>query len=124
MIYHKDVQIPRRVKGLVPTGIKTIYYSRHAEEEFSDKNGKIKPPTSLNFGECEVVEVTVFGTTIDKLVLRQKYNDTHDLVVVVIPYEHNKKAWFAKTVWLNANDDTHKTLDTNRFPWQGKKKGR
>ena len=117
MLYHKDTGIPKRIRGSVPTGIKNIVYSRHAESEFYDKNGHISPPNVLNFAECEVIEVTMFGKTIDKLVLRKAYNVTHDLVVVVIPSNDNdKKKWFAKTVWLNYKTDIHKTLDKSRVP--------
>jgi hypothetical protein len=121
MIYHKDISLPRRIRGMVPTGVKSIYYSRHAGQEFYDKNGKIEPPSQLDFSTCDIVEVTTYGEKIDKLVLRKEYNDTHDLVVVLVPYENNKKNWFAKTVWLNSKTDTHKTLDVNRFPYKGKK---
>ena len=118
MLYHKDTGIPKRIRGSVPKGIKEIVYSRHAEGEFYDKNGHISPPNRLNFAECEVIEVTIFGTTIDKLVLRKPYNETHDLVVVVIPAlgAADKKKWFAKTVWLNHKTDTHKPLDKSRVP--------
>lgn len=117
MLYHKDTGIPKRVRGCVPMGVKDIVYSRHAEGEFYDKNGKIMPPNKLNFSECEVIEVTIFGQIVDKLVLRKPYNDTHDLVAVVIPSkDNNRKVWFAKTVWLNHKEDTHKTLDKSRMP--------
>ena len=114
MIYHKDVHLPRRVRGMVPTGVKSLTYSNHAKKEFADKYGQIVPPDSLNFGTAEVVEVTVFGTTIDKLVLRSSYDEKTDVIFVCIPCD-NKKRWFVKTVWLNTKDDTHKTLDVNRF---------
>lgn len=116
MLYHKDISIPRRIRGMIPTGTKNVAYSTHAKEQFYDKYGKILPPKTLNFSDCEIIEVTVFGTTIDKLVLRKQYNDNHDLVIVVIPDRKDKHSWFAKTVWLNHKDDNHATLDYNRFP--------
>lgn len=119
MLYHKDVNMPKRIKGMIPTGVKGLNYSKHAKEEFCDKYGAITPPSTLNFGEVTVIEATVFGDSLDKLVLRQKYDETNDLVLVCIPWENrgirDKSKWFVKTVWLNKHDDTHQTLDKNRF---------
>ena len=114
MLYNVATGIPKYVKGSVPTGIKEIKYSRHAENRFYDKNGHIQPPQFLNFAECALVEVTMIGNVVDKVVLRKGYNETHDLVAVVIPTSH-KKVWFAKTVWLNHKTDNHSTLDKSRF---------
>ena len=115
MLYHKDLGIPKRVRGCVPTGLKSVTYSSHAQREFADKYGRITPPEMVNFGECELIEVTIYGQAVDKLVLRKPHNERYDLVLVVIPHESDKKRWFAKTVWLNAATDTHATLDKSRF---------
>ena len=120
MLYHKDVKLPRRIRGMVPTGVKVLTYSKHAYEQFFDKNGRITPPVRLDFSVCEVVEVSTDerANKVDKLVLRHPYadgkDDLCDLVVVCVPTP-DKKVWFVKTVWLNLKTDTHKTLNIRRF---------
>lgn len=116
MIYHKDVFLPRRIKGMVPQGVKNLFYSRHAKQEFSDKNGQIVPPDSLNFAETTVVEVTVHGNMLDKLVLRKEHDENNDIVIVCVPcIGNNKKNWFVKTVWLNRKNDNHRTLNRSVY---------
>lgn len=115
MIYHKDVFLPRRIVGLVPKGIKELVYSRHAKQEFKDKNGQISPPTHLDFAYATLVEVTTAGKLVTKLVMRKEHDADHDVVLVMLPTE-SKKHWWVKTVWLNKKNDNHSTLQKNRFP--------
>lgn len=114
MLYHKDVNLPKRIRGLVPTGTKTLLYSKHAQKEFADKYGEIQPPANMCFADAVIVEVTEFGGKIDKLVLRKKHDEETDLVLVLLPCQ-TKDKWFVKTCWLNVKTDDHSTLDKNRF---------
>ncbi len=114
MIYHKDVNMPKRIRGLVPTGTKSLLYSKHAQGAFADKYGEIVPPANMCFAEAAIVEVTEFNGVIDKLVLRKQYDEKTDLVLVLLPCT-TKEKWFVKTVWLNEHGDDHATLNTNRF---------
>lgn len=111
-LYHKDVFLPKRVRGLVPDGIKELVYSRHAMNEAKgDRFGEITLPKTLKLKECELIEV---DTIERKFVLRKSLDNGRDLVIVVIP-SANSKVWGVKTVWINLADDVHKTLDKRRY---------
>lgn len=115
MLYHKDCGIPRWIYGLIPSGVKNLVYSRHATQAMrTDKYGSIKAPTWLKFAAYQIVEITVIGKKIDKMVLRSSYSVDYDIVLVVQPTA-NKSEWFVKTIWLNEKSDNHATLDKSRF---------
>lgn len=88
-----------------------LNYSWHALKRSSEKNIRLKPSLVV---KGNVVETESINNRTIKLVVRTTYNDTHDLVLVVLP------GGFVKTVWLNHKKDTHKTLNKQRI--NGKKK--
>lgn len=107
-LYHKDVFLPKRIRGLLPSGIKQLQYSEHAlRASKEDRFGAISLPTSAEFVKCELIEV---DTLYSKFVLRMGLDNNRDLVIVVIPTD-DKKVWLVKTVWVNLKNDTHTTLN-------------
>ena len=116
MLYHVDVAMPKRVKSKAPKGIQRPTYSGHARKAAqSDRYGLLQLPDLLDMGQSVLVEAEEFSKAapLTKIVFRVQYNETLDMVVVAIPQPHSQL--FIKTVWFNETNDTHKTLDTNRF---------
>lgn len=111
-LYHKDVFLPKRIRGLVPSGVKQLTYSQHAlNEAKKDRYGVISLPSQVEFVKCELIEV---DTLYSKFVLRMGLDNTRDLVIVVIPTD-DKKIWLVKTVWINLKSDKHETLNRSIY---------
>ena len=109
-LYHKDVFMPRRIKGLMPSGVKQIVYSGHAiSESLNDRYGQLNLPTHLDFTAIELVEILESAGKAIKLVVRHSLDETRHLCLALIPTE-DRKVWFAKTVWANLVNDNHETL--------------
>jgi hypothetical protein len=114
-VYHKDVFLPRRIKGMVPAGIKAIQYSNHALQESKlDKYGQLPLPVMLDFATTEIVEITTDGDKAHKIVVRHSLKDSRHLCLVLIPTEC-KRTWLAKTVWCNLATDNHDTLNKSNY---------
>ena len=67
-------------------------------------------PTSLDIEEAKLIEIEVEANEVIKCVYRTKYDDTLDLIIVLIPQRS-----FVKTVWFNRSDDKHSTLQHWRY---------
>jgi hypothetical protein len=52
------------------------------------------------------------GRRVRKIVVRTGLDDYFDIVFVLVP---GPNKWAVKTVWLNAVDDVHTTLDKSRY---------
>jgi hypothetical protein len=114
-LYHKDVFMPRRIKGLVPSGVKQIVYSGHAvRESKEDRYGRLTLPERINLDACEVIEVLEEYGRAAKLVVRHSLDEMRHLCLAIIPTE-DKRVWFAKTVWANLVDDNHSTLNASLY---------
>lgn len=63
------------------------------------------------------VETTFYNGMVEvvKAVVRTSYNDTHDISIV---FDANK----VRTAWINHKNDTHKTLDINKYYYPHKRK--
>lgn len=107
-LWHKDVLLPP-LKPL-PVRIR-LWYSKHAKA-VSQARG-IRILGSITTARFEIVEVETKGHSAVKFVLRGNYNETHDIVVVLIP-QHTGD-WLVKTVWLNRRGDSHNTLNRSRY---------
>lgn len=107
-LYHKNVYMPEL--RLVDRPVKLAYTMHAIEASKSDKYGKIILPDSINPSLCEVVEIEVKDNKLAKMVLRSKYSQKFDLVIVVIP-----ESQIVKTVWLNAVNDKHENLERSRY---------
>ena len=94
-------ELKRMSLGTVP-----VTYSRHAIIRSNEKRIRLKDSITI---DGNVVESEYKDGRLIKLVVREKYNETHDLVMVVVQGGH------VPTVWLNKVSDTHKTLDKKRI---------
>ncbi len=108
-LYHKDIGLPKNI--YIQEKFIRLKYTPHAlKEASSDRYGEIKLPSSITIKRSEVIEVETINNKLNKLVLRITYNETHDLIIVIL-IKGNK----VKTVWLNSKDDIHQTLDESKY---------
>lgn len=112
--FHRDLGFPDWLS--FPTGMTVaLAYSDHAlRAAEDDRYGRIRLPKGLDLSRAIVVEATVEENPrrVTKLLYRLPGGHGMDLVLVVCP---QRGAWFVKTVWLNASDDQHQTLDRSRY---------
>ena len=107
-LYHKDVFLPAPARALRFAVL--LKYSAHARmAAMSDRYGQIELPRVFNSDNAELVEAEVEKGKVQKMVYRQPYNEENDLVIVLNP------DGFVRTVWLNQSDDSHRTLDTEKY---------
>lgn len=108
-LYHFQVYMPDLP---LKFGKQKLKYSNHAiNASRDDRYGDIQLPTFIDTNTAKVIEVEIVQDRfLSKVVYRVSYNETHDLVVVVIP-----ERWFVKTVWLNAKSDKHQTLNRGKY---------
>lgn len=107
-LWHKDILLP----ALPPMPHRVnLHYTRHAAD-VSSADG-VTMFQSITTARFEVIEVETKGYRPVKYVLRGAYNETDDVVLVLIP--QNTGAWIVKTVWLNAKNDIHRTLNRSRY---------
>lgn len=120
MLYHKDIFLPRKIRGLIPAGWKTLQYTFHAGHELS-KEGVFHPPMGIDLTTAEVVEVSTYQDKVDKVIVRipcmEKPN--YHFVLALIPTEY-RQIFVVKTGWLNHIDDIHRTLDPRPYVSNGK----
>lgn len=112
VLYHKDKGFPDDIempRGFTP--VMDVTYSSHAKEEATkDIYGKIGLPHRIDVRKAQTVEIGVRGNVVSKLVLRFSYDDTRDIVMVLLP-----DRGFVKTVWLNEKSDQHKMTNLSRY---------
>jgi len=60
---------------------------------------------------CSVFEAEWNGKLV-KIAMRVKLDEKRDLVIVGIP---QMGGLFVKTVWINLRNDSHKTLNKNKY---------
>ncbi|QWT30094.1 hypothetical protein SEA_TUNATARTARE_232 [Streptomyces phage TunaTartare] len=113
LLYHFEIALPKGFSA--PQQRVRINYGAHARKEaFQDRYGKIKLPGFITLRRFQVIEVGMIDGKVSKILFRGKLDDTRDLCIVLIPGVDNKP-WFCKTVWVNLNNDQHRTLDTTRY---------
>lgn len=100
-MYHIDLHWP----SFVPKQLEGIFIpTRHALDRAKEKG--IELPKYIK-GSC--FEVGLIGDGIQKIAIRCRYSDTHDLCLVL-----SRDASLI-TCWLNHVSDTHRTLDTSKY---------
>lgn len=114
-LFHADVYLPAWLAAARYTG--KLRYSAHARNEaVSDKYGRIELPPALNQAGGRLIEVEAVDgpngplTVASKIVWRQPLDVERDLVLVVMLADG-----FVRTVWVNLNDDAHRSLNTARY---------
>lgn len=112
VLYHMDKGFPDNIdmpRGFSP--VMNLTYSNHAKEEAQkDIYGKINLPHRVDVRKAQTVEIGVRGNTVSKLVLRFSYDETRDIVMVILP-----DRGYVKTVWMNEKSDQHKTTNLSRY---------
>ncbi len=116
MLYHASVFLPKRIRGLLPQGVKSILYSEHAKRSMSDDRYGIIPEFPyLDFSRGKIIEVEHYASRgVQKIILRFPLDNKRDGVYALIP-TGDKRVWFCKTCWINECADAHKTLDTTPY---------
>ena len=112
VLYHKDIGFPDDIR--LPQGFNPVMrlsYGSHARREaMEDKYGHIRLPHRIDLRKGQTIEIGVTGKMVTKMVVRFSYDETRDIVLVIIP-----KTGFVKTVWFNLKTDQHKTLDHTKY---------
>lgn len=116
-LYHKDIYMPKFLRNISFTEIKIDCISYHAYGEYIkevDKfNIKFLIPATVEVNSNNIIEAEIFDGVVEKLVIRNYLTDLLDLVLVIC--KNNHKGVVLKTLWINKNDDTHKTLDKSKY---------
>ena len=108
-LYHTEIGFPSNIE--LPKGIFNLTYSNHAKRASSDdRYGHMSLPTTLDIEEAKLIEIEIDNDEVIKGVYRTRYDDTLDLIIVLIPQKS-----FVKTVWFNRSDDKHSTLQHWRY---------
>ena len=109
MIFHRDAHgFPRSFTP--PRGEFVTLPSRHANDRAAQKRFTI--PDAIAMSHFDVIEVEIINGRTNKMVVRDRYNDRMDIVLVIIP---QGRAMFIKTAWLNSKNDRHSTLDKSKY---------
>lgn len=107
-LYHFQVGFPKAVVYI--HGVLDLTYSRHAlEARLNDRYGVVLLPKQLDVETAKLIEIEVEGNVVVKAVYRIPLNAECDLVLVV------GRDGFVRTVWLNRNNDVHRTLDRSKY---------
>lgn len=114
MLYHAEVKWPKRIKNLLPFGVRELRYSGHAlSASQDDRYGQMELPQQVNMADVYVFEAEeIRRGQLTKVVFRVEYNERLDMVVAAIP---ERGGLFVKTVWFNERRDNHKTLDRSKY---------
>jgi hypothetical protein len=114
--YHRDIGIPSNVT--VPQREIFCEYTGHADREReNDRYNYIPKLDKVDLRECQVIEVSVSGGRVSKLLVRVPHPSSNqdDIVMVMRPGEHKKQPWTIVTNWVNRRSDKHRTLDRSKY---------
>ena len=109
--YHAEIGFPKNIT--VPSKTyESLKYGPHATKEaMSDRYGMIvNLPTSFDPKDGYLFEIEVLNNKVIKCAYRIKYDETRDLIIVVIPQSN-----VVKTVWINVRSDKHFTLNRELY---------
>ena len=107
-LYHPQIGFPSTFRR--PVGSFRAVASAHAKDRAELKGFKL--PTAINLNDYSIVEIEMDGSRLVKIVVRGEY-DSYDDICMAIMFKNGGA--FIKTAWLNAWDDSHKTLDPSRY---------
>lgn len=110
MLYHSDIYMPKKIKGLFPnSGSKHLRYGNHSK--IREKQKGIELPSLIKLDDFILIELEVCSNQWNKAVIRSKLPDVNgNTIVIVVMKTELHATWFVKTVWYNHVTDTHKTL--------------
>lgn len=111
MLYHMDIGFPPGLRLELPEFIE-LTWSKHAIKAAQDdryaEHG-INLFSKLKTAGAKIVELETVKDKVVKIVLRQSYDDNHDICLAIAA------GGVVKTVWLNVKSDSHSTLDVTKY---------
>lgn len=107
-IYHSKIGFPRSYRR--PVGTMALNASRHAEQRGNDWGVII--PTSINMRDAKVFEIGMECGKLTKIAVRTSYDSQSDICLVI---GIRNGRYSIITLWLNAVDDEHYTLNFSRY---------
>lgn len=112
-LYNKALGLPAGA-ALLWAGRLELQYANHAQAERNAENyGSAELFSSADFESKDVVEVQVQNGQPVKAVVRFPYSDNLDLCMVINTPASGRA--FVRTVWFNAVDDKHHTLNRSLY---------
>lgn len=129
ILYHAEVGFPKNFRP--PLGQYKLDYTKHAlDASEDDRYGTIPILKGIDTTRMKLIEMGMQNGKVSKFLYRGtlacidcKQNSTpqsecshpiRDMCVVVIP-KPTGTPWLVKTVWINLQDDKHRTLDTSKY---------
>lgn len=119
MLYHRNVFWKKSFDAESAALIKTVtHFSKHLEEHLANEVSERRKFTGADimgiieklktFENIRAFEVETDGRYLTKCVVRVGYNGKKDICIVF-------RKGIVVTAWLCDKDDTHKTLNKNRY---------
>lgn len=110
-LYHTDVYMPEIARRVAFAAmVRPTPHARHAAT--SDRYGSFNLPLVVDTRQTTLIEAAVEGNVVTKVVLRQGYSETHDIVMVLDP---RPSIPVLITAWINEKGDKHGTLDRSKY---------
>lgn len=110
-LYHSEIYVPESVRRQFPALPIALKYSYHAiEASTTDRYGSMPQLNKIDPAKATVIEAETDNGKLIKLVYRTRLNNFLDVCVVVLI-----ATGFVKTVWFNAHNDQHVTLNTFKY---------
>jgi hypothetical protein len=112
-LFHKEVFWPKGKFSALQGRTLNLSYTPHAITEGTlDRYGAVQLPKEIVFDERNAIEMECVGKSVKKVLVRQPYNGTLDLCLVIFL---NGTEFSVGTVWLNEHNDTHRTLNRAKY---------
>jgi hypothetical protein len=112
-LYHRDIYMPKVVRHMHKQ-FDEVTISEHARKKAEERGIVTIPQELCVVSGPEIVEAEFDRGTLVKIVVRKRYNFTHD-ICYVLRYDFNTGIPVLITVWLNSVDDDHSTLDESVY---------
>jgi hypothetical protein len=110
-LYHTEIYMPDIARRVAFAAM--VRPTPHARAAASDdRYGAFTLPTVVDTRNTKLIEAAVEGGVVTKVVLRQAYNATHDIVLVIDP---RPSMPVLITAWINEVNDAHKSLDRSKY---------
>ena len=107
-LYHTQLGFPKWF--VAPKSVVKPQYGDHSRfEAQTDRYGKITLPNIIDLSKFKVIEIGVVNGKCVKVLVRGALDAKRDICIVLT------NTGYVKTVWVNLNTDTHKTLDKSKY---------
>ena len=112
-LYHRDIYMPEVVRHMHKY-FDTVSISEHAKNKAIARNIVIIAGDLESIIGPEIVEAEFDCGVLVKVVVRKRYTFKDD-ICYVLRYDFNTGLPVLITLWLNAIDDDHSTLDASKY---------